>query len=99
MELRRLFLGHTKPHDLKDLQDILHQIRKWEGIKEKGPNIFYFKSKPFLHFHDKDGKRWADVRDGETWGDEIEIPFGATNRQKAYFFKEVRRRFASTSTG
>lgn len=91
-------MGHTKPSDLKDLQDLLDQIRKWQGIKEKSPNIFYFKAKPFLHFHDKDGKRWADVRDGASWGKPLDIPFDATEKQKALFLKETKRRFILVSS-
>jgi hypothetical protein len=86
-------MGHTQPKDLKDLQPILDQIRTWEHLKEKSPNIFYFKSKPFLHFHDKNGKRWADVRDGETWGKEIAIPFDCAAAQSRSFLDEVRRRY------
>ncbi len=86
-------MGHTRPNQLKDLQDTLDEIRKWDDLKEKSPNIFYFKAKPFLHFHDKDGLRWADVRDGETWGKELKIPFESSTTQRNTFLKEVRKRY------
>lgn len=54
-------MGHTKPQDLEDLKPVLDYIRTLEGLKEKTSNIFYYKSAPFLHFHDKNGKRWAEV--------------------------------------
>jgi hypothetical protein len=86
-------VGHTKPSDLKDVQDLLDEIRQWEQIKEKSPNVFYFKSKPFLHFHDKDGKRWADVLDGDDWGKPLDLPFGATPKQKDTFLKVAMKRY------
>lgn len=92
-------MGHTQPDKLKDLQDVIDQIRSWGNIKEKSPNIFYLKSKPFLHFHDKDGQRWADVRDGETWGKELVIPFNSTLTQRSAFLKEVKRRYEDLKEG
>lgn len=92
-------MGHTRPDNLKDLQITLDEIRKWEGIKEKVPNIFYFKTKPFLHFHDKDGRRWADVRDGETWGKELAIPFESSASQRNAFLKEVCKRYQNLMKG
>lgn len=86
-------MGHTKPEQLKDLQPVLNEIRNWENIKEKSPNIFYYNSKPFLHFHDKDGKRWADVRDGDSWGKPLEIDFGSTSAKKDAFLKAVKKRY------
>ena len=86
-------MGHTKPDQLKDVQDLLDQVRKWENIKEKSPNVFYYKSKPFLHFHDKDGKRWADVLDCVSWGKPLDLPFDAEEKLKSKFLKEVSRRY------
>jgi hypothetical protein len=92
-------MGHTRPDQLKDLQDTLDEIRKWEGIKEKSPNIFYFKARPFLHFPDKDGRRWADVCDGETWGQELTIPFESSTTQRNSFLKEIRKRYQNLMKG
>jgi hypothetical protein len=86
-------MGHTKPSDLKDLQDELESLRRWDFIKEKSPNVFYFKSKPFLHFHDKDGKRWADILDGHDWGVPVDVPFEASRKAKTLFLKEARTRY------
>jgi hypothetical protein len=86
-------MGHTKPEDLKDVQHVLKEIRTWDDIKEKSPNIFYFKAKPFLHFHDKDGKRWADVLEGADWGKAVDLPFESTKLQYQSFLREVERRY------
>lgn len=77
---------------LKDLETELNRIRSWDGIKEKSPYIFYYKSIPFLHFHFKDGERSADVKDSKkSWGKPIQIPETKIARQK--FIKEVLKRY------
>ncbi len=55
-------MGHTKLELIGDLAFELAALRLLPGIKEKKPGIFYFKALPFLHFHDKDGVRWADIK-------------------------------------
>lgn len=92
-------MGHTKPQDLLDVQELLAQVRSWEHIREKSPNVFYYKSKPFLHFHDKAGRRWADVLEGGAWGPEVELPFRASAKLKATFLKEALRRYKLFADG
>ena len=81
-------MGHTKYSDLKDLEKELDQIRKFEKIKEKSPGVFYFKSTPFLHFHDKDGVRWADARLPDGWK-HIDINFASTAATRKKFLSDV----------
>jgi hypothetical protein len=69
-------MGHTKPSDLADLADVLAELAALPGLVEKKPGIFYRKGASFLHFHDKDGERWADVRAGTGWA-RVDVPFGA----------------------
>ena len=52
---------------LRDLEPALIKIRKLKDLKEPKSGIFYIKSRGFLHFHEKDGKIWADARDGINW--------------------------------
>ncbi|MGZ3689045.1 MAG: hypothetical protein ACXVBW_12140 [Bdellovibrionota bacterium] len=78
---------------LTDLEPVFAQIRTWEGIREPQPGIFYFKRIPFLHFHEKLGRRWADVKLGKTWGPELAIPLASTISQRNAFLKSVRKRF------
>lgn len=86
-------MGHCKPEEIQDLKPVLDEVLKWEKIQENGFGKLYLKSKGFLHFHSKDGRRWADVRDGEKWGAEIDIPFSANKTQIRNFLKEVKRRY------
>lgn len=88
-------MAHCPYEKLKDLESVLDKIRKWDGIREPKNGIFYFKSVPFLHFHIKDGKRWADAKLGKEWGPPMDIPFEATAKQKAAFLKEVEHRYQS----
>ena len=62
---------------------------EYENIKEKSSGVFYFKSVPFLHFHDKDGKRWADVKVGSEWK-HLEIDFKPSEKAKNSFLKSVQ---------
>jgi hypothetical protein len=42
------------------------QIRAF-NLKERSPGVFYFKSKPFLHFHDDPSGIYADIRVEIDW--------------------------------
>ena len=89
-------MGHCKDDEILDLKDVLEEIVTWDKIKEKGFGRLYLKSRGFLHFHSKDGRRWADVRDGKDWGDEIDIPLKASMAKKKAFIKEVKKRYENT---
>ncbi len=78
---------------LEDIEDVLEKIRALPLIKESKPGIFYYKSQGFLHFHLKDDRRWADVRDTDRWGSEMDLPFKAKKSEKNSFFDEVKRRY------
>lgn len=81
-------MGHTKPEMLKDLKNELESIRKLEGIREKSFGVFYLKSIPFMHFHDKDGERWADVKTPLGYK-KIPISFDALASKRKSFLKEI----------
>ena len=81
---------------LKDLKLVLDQVRAWDGILEPKPGIFYFKRKPFLHFHEKEGRRWADAKSGAEWGPEIEIPFEASAKERQRFLATIQKRYRET---
>ncbi|MCJ8344718.1 hypothetical protein MJH12_04200 [bacterium] len=83
-------MAHINEDQLQDLQKELQLISQLDKIKQKSLGIFYLKSKGFLHFHEKDNLRWADVRKGLNWGPAIDIPFNATEIQKRDFFNEVQ---------
>jgi hypothetical protein len=81
-------MAHTKAEDLADLSNELQAVRDLQSIKEKSVGIFYFKAVPFLHFHDEDGARWADLKIGSDWV-KLKIDFKATKAKRAAFLKQV----------
>jgi len=91
-------VGHALYDDLADLEDVLAAIRKLPGISEPKAGTFYVCRKPFLHFHTKDGARWADAKVGESWGAEIPIPLHCTRRDKTIFLREIRARYEVCSS-
>jgi hypothetical protein len=82
-------MGHTKPEMLADLAGELEVVRGLEGIKERSPGVFYYRSTAFLHFHDKDGKRWADVKTPRGYR-EIDIEFQPDARTRRKFLESVK---------
>jgi hypothetical protein len=52
---------HCPYKNLADLKDCLAAIRRWSGIVEPKPGIFYLGRTAFLHFHLTDGLRSANV--------------------------------------
>jgi hypothetical protein len=92
-------MGHARHEDLLDLEDVLREIRKLPGISERSHGVFYLKRLPFLHFHTKDGNRWADVKVGTSWGPEIPLPFQCGSRAKRRFLKAVTERHQVAASG
>lgn len=87
-------MGHCKYELLSSLEPALNNIRTLEGLVEKKPGIFYFKSQSFMHFHEKDGKIWADIRDGNTWGPPITVPSKVTKSFCKKFYLLVKSRIS-----
>lgn len=58
-------MKHAGAEALRQLSDLLEQIRPRQGLKEKSLGVFYRKSKAFLHFHEDPDGMFADLRAGE----------------------------------
>jgi len=89
-------VAHCPYKNLADLKDCLAAIRRWPGIVERRPGIFYLGRSAFLHLHLTDGIRSADVRAGKDWGSVIDIPIGASAGAQKRFLSEVKRRYKTT---
>lgn len=89
-------MGRCQYELLKDLEPALNELRKLEELKEKRPGIFYFKSQGFMHFHEKDGVIWADIRDGKGWGKEVVLPKKVTQAFCRSFVGTVLERLSKT---
>jgi hypothetical protein len=66
-------------------------LREVEGLRDVGdddhPNL-RFRGRPFLHFHDRDGRTYADVRFG---GGDFEPVWASTPQERAELLARVRR--------
>ena len=89
-------MGRCSYDKLKHIEPALKEIRMLEKIKEPKPGIFYLKSQGFLHFHESEGKIWADVKDGVDWGVPINIPDKAGSVFLKKFVIEVIKRYESS---
>jgi hypothetical protein len=74
---------------LGDLEDVLIQVRTWEGIDDRGGGTFYLRRKPYLHFHVGRDSRRADVRGVEGWV-EFDLPEPLSARVKRSFLRLLR---------
>ena len=90
-------MAHCQPEDLQDLRAVFEELRHWPGLKEKKTGTFYLRGKGFLHFHIKGERRWADIRDGQDWGEPFDLTMPADSDLQALFLAELGRRFAVTA--
>ena len=59
-------MKHAGAVALAELEELLAQLRRVEGLREKKAGVFYYRSKAFLHFHEDPAGLFADVRlDGD----------------------------------
>lgn len=88
-------MGHIKPELIADLATELSAIRTLPYLKEKNLGVFYLKSAPFLHFHDKDGLRWAHVKTANGGWEKIEVAFGVSASARTRFLKSIKAAHAA----
>jgi hypothetical protein len=93
-----IYMAHTLEKNLLDLKEELHFIRSLSGVVEKKTGIFYYKSIPFLHFHDKEGRRWAHVKIKGAWV-ELDADFDTNKKQRMKFVSDVKRAHALMMKG
>jgi hypothetical protein len=67
---------------------MLEQLRTVDGLTERTPGAFYWKSKAFLHFHIDGHDVYADVK---LDGDEFERMRVSTKAEQAALVRSVRR--------
>ena len=79
---------------LQDIADVLDEVRRWDGIVERSPGVFYLRRDPFLHFHlMADGERRADVKGLAGWHP-VELPLPLPAGRRRALAREVRARYA-----
>ncbi|MGE4108053.1 MAG: hypothetical protein AB7F66_12630 [Bacteriovoracia bacterium] len=84
-------MAHCSIEQVRDVADILETIKGWENIREKSRGVFYYKSVPFLHFHFKDEKRWADIKKKEGGWTLVPLPFQPSAAARKRFLAAATR--------
>jgi hypothetical protein len=74
---------------LGDLEDVLAEVRSWEGVEDRGGGTFYLRRKPYFHFHVGRDSRRADVRRFEGWV-EFDLPEPLPSATKKMFLALLR---------
>ena len=85
-------MAHCPPALLKDLAPLFAELRRWPGVVEKSPAVFYARHQPLLHFHlTREGERRADVRGRDGWTSlAVPTPITATSRRALRLLVEAR---------
>ena len=60
-------MKHAGDAALDELEPLLGEIRKFEGLKERKRGVFCRKSAAFIHFHEDPTGSFADFRVGLDW--------------------------------
>lgn len=55
-------MNHVSSTGLDELDDLLLELRRIDGLTEKKRGVFYRGSRAFLHFHEDASGLYADVR-------------------------------------
>jgi hypothetical protein len=59
-------MKHAGPQALDELEPILREIRKLDGLTERKRGTFYYRGNAMLHFHEDPAGFFADLKiDGE----------------------------------
>ena len=79
-------MKHAGPNALDELEPILREIRKVEGLTEKKRGTFYYRGNAMLHFHEDPLGFFADLKvDGEFTRLGVN-----TKREEAAFLRRAR---------
>jgi len=78
-------MKHAGPQALDELEPILREIRKIEGLTEKKRGTFYCRGNAMLHFHEDPAGFFADLKvDGEF----VHLPIN-TKREEVEFLRRA----------
>lgn len=60
-------MKHASAATLRQIEDVLAELRTLPGLAEKSPGAFYRKGSAFLHFHEDPAGLFADVKVEGDW--------------------------------
>jgi hypothetical protein len=88
-------MKHAGPEALDQLEPILEEIRRLDGLKEKKRGSFYCRSSGFLHFHEDPAGFFADLKVGD---DYVRLPINSKTQTKT-FLRRVAGALNSAKSG
>ncbi len=83
-------MKHASAATLDSLEELLTSLRSVAGLRERSRGVFYFRSKPFLHFHDDPAGLFADLKVGT---DFQRMPVNS-DLERALLLKPVRQQLS-----
>lgn len=84
-------MKHAGVDALSRLESLLRALRECSELRERSTGVFYWKSKPFLHFHEDVSGLYADVRVGPEFE---RFPVNSES-EKGVLMREVKQALSS----
>jgi hypothetical protein len=84
---------HATPDDLVQVDDLLRALRAVDGLVEKRPGAFAYRSRAFLHFHADSAGLYVDVR---LKGEDFDRRAIHTRAQQRALVRDVRAAVGET---
>jgi hypothetical protein len=81
-------MRHITPGRLTEIDGLLAELRRVDGLQERSAGVFYVRSRAFLHFHEDGDDVYADVR---LDGDDFDRRRVTTRREQSALVVAVRR--------
>ena len=60
-------MKHATSQALRQIEELLEQLRTIAGLTERKPGVFYRGASAFLHFHEDPAGLFADLKSGGSW--------------------------------
>jgi hypothetical protein len=77
-------MKHAGEAALNQLENVLVELRRIPGLKEKKRGVYYRGASAFLHFHEDPGGLFADVRLGADW---VRLPVNTPAEKRSLLAK------------
>jgi hypothetical protein len=77
-------MKHAGDAALNQLEDVIVELRRIPGLKEKKRGVFYRGASAFLHFHEDPAGLFADMRMGPVW---VRLPVNTPAQKRSVLSK------------
>jgi hypothetical protein len=72
-------MKHAGEAALDQVESLLVELRRFEGLRERKRGVFYRKSSALIHFHEDPAGIFADLRTGREW---IRLPVNSASEHR-----------------